>query len=57
MGALVGTPKYMAPEQLTNGDIGTWSNLCALGVLSYRLLSGVTPFQGSRAGCGRSFTR
>ena len=49
MGALVGTPKYMAPEQLTNGDIGTWSDLYALGVLSYRLLSGVTPFQGSRA--------
>lgn len=49
MGALVGTPKYMAPEQLTNGDIGPWSDLYALGVLSYRLLSGVTPFLGSRA--------
>ena len=44
-GALVGTPEYMSPEQATlnNLDIDTRSDVYALGVVLYELLTGTTP--------------
>ncbi|CAO5178272.1 eukaryotic-like serine/threonine-protein kinase [Frankia sp. AiPs1] len=43
----LGTPMYMAPEQITGGRVGPATDLYALGVLLYQLLSGQPPFGGS----------
>jgi len=45
-GAIVGTPTYMAPEQITNGPITPATDLFAVGCLLYELLSYRKPFEG-----------
>jgi len=45
-GALVGTPKYMAPEQVTGDNVGQWSDVYALGAVLYHMLTGHPPFVG-----------
>lgn len=40
VGALVGTPGYMAPEQLRGDDVGPAADLFSLGMTMARLLSG-----------------
>jgi serine/threonine protein kinase len=49
-GAIVGTPEYMSPEQATFNqlDIDTRSDVYALGVLLYELLTGSTPVDKTR---------
>src|SRR6266581_3312179 len=44
-GAIVGTPSYMAPEQITNGAIGPATDLFAVGCLLYELLGYRKPFE------------
>lgn len=41
------TPAYAAPEQLTGGAISTATDVYALGVLLFQLLSGQRPYAGT----------
>jgi serine/threonine-protein kinase len=45
-GVVVGTPDYLAPEQAALGDLSAASDLYALGVIAFELLTGQLPFRG-----------
>jgi serine/threonine protein kinase len=46
-GQLLGTPAYMAPEQIMHGEPGPAVDLYALGVMLFECLTGRLPFRGS----------
>ena len=50
VGGVIGTPTYLAPEQLSGQPATPRSDIWALGVLLYEMLTGTEPFKGRTLG-------
>lgn len=46
-GAIIGTPAYMSPEQAQGEQVDGRSDVYALGVIIYEMLSGIQPYQAT----------
>lgn len=46
VGAIIGTPSYMSPEQCAAKPLDARSDIYSLGVIAYQMLAGEPPFTG-----------
>ena len=48
-GSFLGSPRYIAPEQISGEPVDQRADLYALGIIFYQCLAGVTPFEGGNS--------
>ena len=46
VGAILGTPLYMSPEQCRGENLDARSDIYSLGIIAYQMLAGSPPFKG-----------
>jgi serine/threonine protein kinase len=46
VGAILGTPLYMSPEQCRGENLDARSDIYSMGIIAYQMLSGTPPFTG-----------
>ena len=56
-GILIGTPRYISPEQVHGRTLDGRADTYALGVVAFELLAGRPPFSGSSAGAYELFEK
>jgi serine/threonine protein kinase len=56
VGAILGTPLYMSPEQCRGESLDARSDIYSLGVIAYQMLAGTPPFTGDTTSVIRAHT-
>jgi serine/threonine protein kinase len=56
VGAILGTPLYMSPEQCRGESLDARSDIYSLGVIAYQMLAGAPPFTGETISVIRAHT-